>query len=445
MQSNIQNIISSFNFLHQLIHQRLKQFFDKENAGEFIYPQLSMHEDNSPFHHFLLQHNFSHEEYTILLLALSPHVQPNLLDAIVQEFITQGSDFSEMGGVRSGNNRGMMPTGETALFILAGNDLEKRLQLQQIFSQDHFFYKEKILWLEDVKEGDPVMSGRLILSQEWIDKILFGKENPPAFSTDFPAKKITTQMNWNDLVLNSYTLSQINDIKNWIEHNAQTLEDEVLKRKLKPGYRAMFYGPSGTGKTLTASLLGKQFGKDVYRIDLSQIVSKYIGETEKNLEKIFEKAEYKDWILFFDEADALFGKRTNVQNAHDRYANQEVSYLLQRVEDYPRLMILASNFKNNIDDAFLRRMHTIIHFPPPSVAERLLLWEKTMPASIKAESVIQLKNLSEKFDLNGAGILNVVHFATLKAFSRTDDFIRLDDLMEGIKREYRKEEKTINH
>lgn len=445
MQNNIQNIIQSLNFLQDIIHQRLKQFFDKENTSEFTYQQVSLHEDDSPLHHFLLQHQLNPEEYTILLLALSPHIQPNFLYAIVQQFITQGVDFPEIGGVRSGNNRGMIPTGETALFILAGNDLEKRLQLQQIFSKDQFFYKEKILWLEDVKEGEPAMSGRLILSQQWLDKILFGKEKSPEFSTEFPAKKITTEMNWEDLVLNAYTLSQINDIKDWIEHNAKTLDDEVLKRKLKPGYRAMFYGPSGTGKTLTASLLGKQFGKEVYRIDLSQIVSKYIGETEKNLEKIFQKAENKDWILFFDEADALFGKRTNVQNAHDRYANQEVSYLLQRVEDYPGLMILASNFKNNIDDAFMRRLNSIIQFPPPSVSERLILWEKTMPSSLKAEPAVHLRTLSEKFELNGAGILNVVHFAALKAFARADEFMRLDDLMEGIRREYRKEEKTINH
>ncbi len=109
-----------------------------------------------------------------------------------------------------------------------------------------------------------------------------------------------------------------------MKHGATLLLDKVLGKKLKSGYRALFYGPSGTGKTLTATLLGKQFQKDVYRIDLSQIVSKYIGETEKNLEKVFSKAENKDWILFFDEADALFGKRTNVKDAHDRYANQEV-------------------------------------------------------------------------------------------------------------------------
>src|SRR5204863_2251929 len=141
-------------------------------------------------------------------------------------------------------------------------------------------------------------------------------------------------------------------------------------------------GPPGTGKTLTAGLLGKEFNKDVYRVDLSQIVSKYIGETEKNLSKIFDRAEHKDWILFFDEADALFGKRTNVQSSHDKYANQEVSYLLQRVEDYAGLLILSSNFKNNLDDAFIRRFHEVVHFPLPDARQRLILWEKSLPSSL---------------------------------------------------------------
>src|SRR5205085_3214238 len=127
---------------------------------------------------------------------------------------------------------------------------------------------------------------------------------------------ITTKMEWGDLILNPKTARPISDIQIWLQHNTTFLQDWDMNRKVKPGFRALFYGPSGTGKTLTATLLGKQFKKDVYRIDLSQVVSKYIGETEKNLEKIFNKAENKDWILFFDEADSLFGKRSNVQNAH---------------------------------------------------------------------------------------------------------------------------------
>jgi len=129
-------------------------------------------------------------------------------------------------------------------------------------------------------------------------------------------------------------MEEVEEIKAWIEHRQTLMRDWGLEKQIKPGFRSLFYGPPGTGKTFTASLLGKSTGLDVYRIDLSLVVSKYIGETEKNLSTVFDQAERNDWILFFDEADALFGKRTQVSSSHDRYANQEVAYLLQRVEDF---------------------------------------------------------------------------------------------------------------
>src|SRR5206468_6990848 len=155
------------------------------------------------------------------------------------------------------------------------------------------------------------------------------------------------------------------ELESWLLYNEQLVNEWKMEDRLKKGYRTLFYGPTGTGKTFTAGLLGKQVKKDVYKIDLSMVVSKYIGETEKNLELLFARAEDKGWILFFDEADALFGKRTSVKDAHDKYANQEVSYLLQRIEDYNGLVILATNMKSNIDPAFIRRFNSIIHFSPP--------------------------------------------------------------------------------
>ena len=148
-------------------------------------------------------------------------------------------------------------------------------------------------------------------------------------------------MAWDDLVLDDLVHEQVQEINTWLEHGATLMSDWGLYRKIKPGYRSLFYGPPGTGKTLTASLLGKTSGRDVYRIDLSMVVSKYIGETEKNLSKIFDTAENKNWILFFDEADSLFGKRTATNSSNDRHANQQTAHLLQRVEDFPGVVILA--------------------------------------------------------------------------------------------------------
>jgi hypothetical protein len=442
LRNDYRHIINSLDALAGLVNQRLQCFFAKD--GEILLPAIQPPGEAVTNGEIRPPYPRDTNEFMLLLIALAPQVRPALFEAIIQQYLPQGGDFPEFGGVKGGNYRGMLPTGVTAQFVLAGDDPGRRCHIQSLLQRDSFLVKENILSLEPVREGEPVMSGRLILSSEWLRRFFEGREVKPDYGPDFPARLITTAMDWEDLVLNHYTLGQIQDIKTWLEYNGQVLQDKVLQRKIKPGYRVLFYGPSGTGKTLTATLLGKQFGKDVYRIDLSQIVSKYIGETEKNLERVFSKAENKDWILFFDEADALFGKRTNVQNAHDRYANQEVSYLLQRVEEFPGLLILASNFKNNIDEAFARRLHAIVNFPAPSASERLSLWQKTMPASLRAEPAIHLPQLSEKYDLTGAAILNVVHFAALKSLARSDEHIRLNDLIEGVKREYKKDERTIN-
>lgn len=176
---------------------------------------------------------------------------------------------------------------------------------------------------------------------------------------------ITTDLSGENLILNEETMKQVKEIKTWLKHSSSADPYRNAEKKLKPGYRSLFYGPPGSGKKLMATLIGKEFDKPVYKIELSKLASKYIGETEKNLEAMFDAAEKKGWILFFDEADALFGKRTSVTDAHDKYANQEASYLLQRIENYNGLVILATNMKSNIDPAFIRRFNSIIHFSAP--------------------------------------------------------------------------------
>ena len=385
----------------------------------------------------------SFEEKTTVLIALAPHLRPNFFESIILSVLPNGGELPEFGGVRGQTHRGVLPTAETVLFVLAGANLSEKISLQELFAEEHLFYKHDILWLEPVREGEPAMSGRIILSQEWVERLLTGRIQRPRFGMDFPAKRIYTKMIWNDVVLNPYTLEQIEDIKTWLQYHQVLGDDENLSRKLKPGYRVLFYGASGTGKTLTAALLGREFEKDVYRIDLSQVVSKYIGETEKNLGKVFDKAEHKDWILFFDEADALFGKRTNVQSAHDKFANQEVSFLLQRVEDFSGLLILASNFKNNLDEAFIRRFHSVVHFPMPDTGERLQLWQKAMPGIIKRSPELDLPALAKQFEISGAAIINVVQHAALRALRRADKTLCQQDLVEGVRKELRKDEKSF--
>jgi AAA+ superfamily predicted ATPase len=389
------------------------------------------------------QRSLSHKEFVVLMLALTPSLLPNFFNPILAEYLPEGGEFPEFGGVKGTHHRGLLPTGETAQFILAGDDLEKRLEVQRLFSSDHWFAKEHILWLEPVPEGEPLMSGKIILAPEVVEELTLGTVSKPRFSTDFPAEYIETAMNWDDLVLHPDTLRHIREIEHWIAHNDTLLHDWGMKKKLKPGYRSLFHGPPGTGKTLTATLLGKQTDKDVFRIDLSRVVSKYIGETEKNLASLFDKAEHKDWILFFDEADALFGKRTDIRDAHDKYANQEVAYLLQRIENYNGLVILASNQRANIDEAFVRRFQSIIHFPMPRLEERYAIWRKTFPTQITIAPDIDWRHIAARHELSGASILNITHYCAVETLASGSRQLDLKRLEAAILREYIKEGKVV--
>ena len=209
------------------------------------------------------------------------------------------------------------------------------------------------------------------------------------------------------------------------------------------GYRVLFYGPPGTGKSLTATLMGNECGKNVYRIDLSQIVSKYIGETEKNLGKVFDQAMNKNWILFFDEADSLFGKRTQTSSSNDRFANQEVSYLLQKIEDFPGIIVLATNLKANMDDAFSRRFQNMVYFTIPDAKQREIIWKNAFSNKSILDKNVHLEEIADKYEIAGGSIINVIRYCSLKALKRNDNIIKKNDIITGIKKELLKEGKTI--
>ncbi len=439
---NYQAIQQYMLMLEEFIRQQLEKYFQPplKRSGESI-QLVEIKSPAASISKFIKQNKLSKEELLVLLMALMPHIRPDFFDESVQKLLPVSGDFPEFGGARGKNFRGFLPTAETALFLLTGNNLEKRLMYQCIFDNDHLFSRQNVLWLEDVPAGEPRMSGRIILSPEYIELFTTGKVAHPKLSLDFPAQHLTTQMEWSDLVLSESTRQQIYELENWVKYHHTLMKDWGMNKKLKPGYRALFYGPPGTGKTLTASLLGKYTGLDVFKIDLSMVVSKFIGETEKNLSQLFNRAENKNWILFFDEADALFSKRTNVRDAHDKYANQEAAYLLQRIETFDGLVILATNFKNNIDDAFIRRFHTVIHFPPPTAAERLQIWKKGIPTNATLSNDVDLSSIAKKYELTGSSIMNVIHFACLQTLSQQSNEITNETLLSGIRKEYLKEGK----
>jgi len=253
------------------------------------------------------------------------------------------------------------------------------------------------------------------------------------------AVKIKPRYTWQDIVLPEEELSILSEIVATIRGRAQVLDEWGLGKKLvpNPGIAVLFAGPPGTGKTLSAQVIAAELAMDLYRIDLSTVVSKYIGETEKNLERIFSQATYSNTILFFDEADAIFGKRSDVKDAHDRYANIEVSYLLQRIENFDGVVILASNLRSNLDEAFTRRLQFIVDFPFPDEAQRLTIWKVLFPPGVPRAEALDFENLARRFKFSGGNIRNVIVNAAFAAASE-DCGVSNRHLMHAIRREMQK-------
>ena len=395
--------------------------------------------DDVPYSRFVREQHLDRESQLLLLLAFAPSLRPDFFDRILQKVMPGAGEYPQFGGIRGRQHRGFIPTGDTALFLLAGDDLDARARWQTLLCGDHPLVQKSIVYLEEPPDGDPPMSGRLMLDTDYAERFIGGRVRAPRLSMRFPAQRLETALEWQDVVLPPRTRAEIRDLENWLRHGDVLMNQWNMRHKLRPGCRALFFGPPGTGKTLTATVLGKATGRQVYKVDLSMVVSKYIGETEKNLAGLFDRAEHKEWILFFDEADALFGKRTQVRDAHDRYANQEVSFLLQRIETHNGLVILASNLANHVDEAFARRFEHVVHFPMPRQNERLLIWKKGLPAQASLEPGVDLTHIAARHELSGGTIMNVIRYASLQAISRGERVLQQQDLLDGIRREYAKE------
>jgi ATP-dependent 26S proteasome regulatory subunit len=250
---------------------------------------------------------------------------------------------------------------------------------------------------------------------------------------------IRPTVGWDDIVLPVRAMQQLREVRASVVHRSAVYGDWGFGRKLAlgRGTAVLFHGPSGTGKTMAAQVLAYELGLDLYRIDLAMVVSKYIGETEKNLSAIFREARTSNAILFFDEADALFGKRSEVKDAHDRYANIEVGYLLQQMEDYDGTVILATNLIRNLDDAFVRRLHHAVEFPFPDAAYRERIWQGIFPVEAPLATDVDLAFLAGHFELAGGNIRNVALAAAFMA-AEEGSSIRMEHVIQSTARELQK-------
>ncbi|HTN91405.1 MAG TPA: ATP-binding protein, partial [Sorangium sp.] len=347
---NAADLERELSWFRSVLEARIKIHFGEDATERSVLDISPPDLGGSEYAGFVRRHQLSFVERLALVLALVPHLRPRLLDVCFGRDSAVDRRLTEFGGAQLSSDGELLPTAETLAFLLGGDDLALRFSVQLLLDPEHLFARHDVLRLGGGDEVTP-MKAPLRISEELLCLFTTGEPRRLGCGPGFPARRIETRLGWEDLVLQPSTRKHLEEIETWIENGATLMGDWGMAGKLRPGYRSLFYGPPGTGKTMTACLLGRSTGREVYKVDISLVVSKYLGETEKNLGRVFDQAERRGWILFFDEADALFGKRGETRDAHDRYANQQVSFLLQRIETFDGLAVLASNLRDNLDDA----------------------------------------------------------------------------------------------
>ena len=436
LNATSKTLTRELDWLDKVIETVIARHFQSEEKPPDAPKPPSLQKDRSDYAKAIKQGALDETDRLILILAMAPTLRAEVLDPFLFRNPNIDRIFTEFSARPNGDGT-FVPTLGTAQFLIGGGALEKRLSALEYFQNGSRLVAGGFLMplnlFGEAKQHQP-----LHVVQNFLSLMLTGTRHRPDFQADFPAKRLKTKMTWEDLILTGRTRHEVGEILAWIEHGEVLERDDGIGRLIKPGYRSLFHGPPGTGKTLTATLLGQRTDRDVYRVDLSMVVSKWIGETEKNLALIFDQAEGQNWILFFDEADALFGKRTEVSQSHDRYANQEVSYILQRIEDFDGVIILASNFKSNIDSAFARRFQSMIRFELPRPPERLRLWKAAFPDRSLLATDVDLEGLAKGFELSGGAIVNAARYAYLARLRNQQKTISRAEIRTGITRELQK-------
>ncbi len=394
-----------------------------EGSGEGI-PDRRRFDGVGPLAEIVATGELTAAEAVVLLAAVAPYID--------ERFLVRYADLTDRPGVTG-------LTGEVARTLVA-RSFAGRLDATVLLSEHGRLRSGGLVDLDP--PGD--LSGILRPDPALLAWIT-GQPPPQATVTaDFPARLLSTVHTLADVVLPAGARGRIADLEARISHRSVVVDDWGFgsHHDNASGLIALFHGPPGTGKTMTAAALAASVGLPAYMVDLSALVSKYVGETEKSLSKVFDRAARERCLLVFDEADAVFGARTEVDDAHDRYANQEVSYLLSRIEQHPGTVVLTTNLIANIDAAFQRRIHVMVEFPEPGPGERERLWRTVMPAQLPFDHEVDLPGLARRYQLTGAQIREATLDAAYLA-AADGRVVTEQHLLTGVRRQYEKAGRTV--
>ena len=417
------------------LSQRIDHLLHKEFSEYLPLPPLR---PGTAYEKLVSDYALTESDRVVLNLALAELFDPSVLAPFALLFKMPEKKM-RFGGLIKDHTAGFYPTVRTAIFLLADQDPEMRHYYYCHYNSRHPLFTSNLLLTSDVKECQGFLDRELLFNEQFLPTILQG--NLPSLDGDsgFPARRGKRTHTMKDVILDETTITELEKLRRFAR-NMKKLWQLPDSSRYRQNFIAIFSGDPGTGKSHTAEAIGNELNLPVYKVNFAQLVSKYIGETEKNLERVFDRFSGQPSILFFDEAEAIFSKRTEVKDSHDKHSNNEQSFLLQKIEEYNGIVILATNVQQlsqYFDKAFQRRIRQIVTFNFPEYAERVRLWENALAAPFRFEDGL-VERLAKNYQFSGGGIYNIVSEAVIEALDRSTETISFETVEQAMKDEFKK-------
>jgi AAA+ superfamily predicted ATPase len=419
-------------WLSQRIRESVDPSLDVQNASP---PSVN---ENTAYGKLIRQYDFNEADRMLLNLALAANLSPEILHPLAMYSNDKIGAKHAGGFFRTGDTQ-YYPTVRMAVFLLAGSNFSLRDKYSVQFHARHLLFTSGLVIAKERTDSSVFLGYEITFNDQFLGTILNGDEPRLDGEQGFPARRSTRKHNLADVVLADSTRTEIDKLRRFAR-NMKKLWSMNQSQLYRSNFIGIFSGEPGTGKSHTAEAVGNELDLPVYKVNFAQMVSKYIGETEKNLEKVFDRFDKQTCILFFDEAESIFSKRTQVEDAHDQHANNLQSYLLQKVEEFNGILILATNMANperHFDKAFQRRIRLNVRFPFPDYPERIKLWERALAKPFYLAEGL-LDNLAKHYQLTGGSIYNIVSDAVIMAMDAGTEEISFEMLEEVMKDEFKK-------
>lgn len=428
---NVATISGELNWLARRIENLLGK-----NVAEFLpLPPLKV---GTSYEKLVTDHSLTEPDRVLLNLAFAGLFQPSILVPFVIAFKDPEMSFRFGGFLKEETGR-FYPTVRTALYLLAGDDEELWNYYLCLFTSKHKLFSSNLIQVKPTEHSTNFIDHEIVFNDQFIGTILHGESPRLDGDASFPARRSKRSHTMKEVVLDEKTIGELEKLRRFARNMSQ-LWSLPNGWKYRQNYISIFSGEPGTGKSHTAEAIGNEMSLPVYKVNFAQLVSKYIGETEKNLERVFDRFSGHPSILFFDEAESIFSKRIEVKDSHDKHANNEQSFLLQKIEEYNGIVILATNVQNlsqYFDKAFQRRIRQIVNFQFSDYPERIKLWENAIGAPFNYEEGL-VDRLAKNYQFSGGSIFNVISEGVIEALDKKTETFTFELLEPAMMDEFKK-------